>query len=216
VPPRRVVPKPIQKPHPPMWMACTAPESYGMAGDRGLGVLSFNFNWEQVQKSLETFRKACTHRSDLVPKVPNENFAAVALCTVVENKDEEAVGLAGARWFFHNVAKLFEPLMAKNQLYSYEYLRNLFAMEQNPADATDAQLKAHDMIVVGDPDYVNRKLEQFQKAGVDQVIFFKQSGRIPHQTIMKSLRLIGQHVLPHFNPHRTVASDEISLAAAGR
>jgi alkanesulfonate monooxygenase SsuD/methylene tetrahydromethanopterin reductase-like flavin-dependent oxidoreductase (luciferase family) len=169
-----------------------------------------------VQKSMETHRKACAHRSDLVPKVPNENFAAVAICTVCENKDEEAVGLAGARWFFQNVAKLFEPLMAKNKLYSYEYLRNLFAMEQNPADATDAQLKAHDMIVVGDPDFVVRKLEQFQKAGVDQVIFFKQSGRIPHQTIMRSLRLIGKHVLPHFNPHRTVPAEELSLAAAGR
>jgi alkanesulfonate monooxygenase SsuD/methylene tetrahydromethanopterin reductase-like flavin-dependent oxidoreductase (luciferase family) len=179
-------------------------------------VLSFNFNWEQVQKSMETHRKACATRSDLVPKVPNENFAAVAICTVCENKDEEAVGLAGARWFFQNVAKLFEPLMAKNKLYSYEYLRNLFAMDQNPADATDAQLKAHDMIVVGDPDHVVRKLEQFQKAGVDQVIFFKQSGRIPHQTIMRSLRLIGKHVLPHFNPHRTVPADELSLAAAGR
>jgi alkanesulfonate monooxygenase SsuD/methylene tetrahydromethanopterin reductase-like flavin-dependent oxidoreductase (luciferase family) len=106
--------------------------------------------------------------------------------------------------------------MAKNQLYSYEYLRNLFALDQNPADATDAQLRNHDMIVVGDPDYVNRKLEQFQKAGVDQVIFFKQSGRIPHQTIMKSLRLIGKHVLPYYNPHRTTSSTELSLAAAGR
>jgi alkanesulfonate monooxygenase SsuD/methylene tetrahydromethanopterin reductase-like flavin-dependent oxidoreductase (luciferase family) len=89
-------------------------------------------------------------------------------------------------------------------------------MEQNPMDASDAQLKAHDMIVVGDPDHVVRKLEQFQKAGVSQVIFFKQAGRIPHQTIMKSLRLIGKHVLPHFNPHRTIAQDNVQLAAAGR
>jgi alkanesulfonate monooxygenase SsuD/methylene tetrahydromethanopterin reductase-like flavin-dependent oxidoreductase (luciferase family) len=216
IPPRRVVPKPIQKPHPPMWMACTAPESYEMAGDRGLGVLSFNFNWEQVQKSLELYRKACTTRSDLIPKVPNENFAAVAVCNVCENQEEEAIGLEGARWFFKNLAHLFEPLMAKNQLYSYEYLRNVFALDQNPADATDAQLKDHDMIVVGNPDYVNRKLERFQKAGVNQVIFFKQAGRIPHQSIMRSLKLIGQHVLPHFNPHRVMAGDDLSLAAAGR
>jgi len=216
IPPRRVVPKPIQKPHPPMWMACTGPDSYEMAGDRGLGVLSFNFNWDQVQKSMESFRKACTKRSDLVPKVPNENFAAVAVCHVCENKEDEAVGLAGARWFFKNVAKLFEPLMAKNQLYSYEYIRNLFALEVNPAESTDAQLKGHDMIVVGNPDYVNRKLEAFQKAGVNQVIFFKQAGQIPHQNIMRSLRLIGKHVLPYYNPHRTVATDELSLAAAGR
>jgi alkanesulfonate monooxygenase SsuD/methylene tetrahydromethanopterin reductase-like flavin-dependent oxidoreductase (luciferase family) len=105
--------------------------------------------------------------------------------------------------------------MAKNQLYFYEYLRNLFAMEHNPVDATDAQLRYHDMIVVGDPDYVARKLEQFQRAGVSQVIVFKQSGRIPHQMIMRSLRLIGKHALPHFNPPRTIASVQISLAAAG-
>jgi hypothetical protein len=70
--------------------------------------------------------------------------------------------------------------------------------------------------VVGNPDEVNRKLETFEKAGLSQVIMFKQAGRIPHQNIMKSLRLIAKHVLPHFNPHRTIASDEMSLAAAGR
>ena len=45
---------------------------------------------------------------------------------------------------------------------------------------------------------------------------FKQAGQIPHQNIMRSLRLIGKHVLPYYNPHRTVATDELSLAAAGR
>ncbi|MEW6297289.1 MAG: LLM class flavin-dependent oxidoreductase [Thermodesulfobacteriota bacterium] len=213
VPPRRVVPKPIQKPHPPMWMACVAPDSYEMAGDRGLGVLSFNFNWEQVQKSMESYRKACARRGDVIPKVINEDFAGVAITHVAESKEEEAVGLDGARWFLHNVAKLFEPLMVKNELYSYEYLRNLFAMEADPKDATDAQLKEHHMVVVGNPDEVIRKLEQFQQAGLSQVICFKQAGRIPHHNIMRSIKRMGQYVLPYFNPHRTIASEVIPTAA---
>ena len=196
-----------------MWMACVAPDSYEMAGDRGLGVLSFNFNWEQVQKSMETYRHACTNRSDVIPKVINEAFAGVAIMHVAENKDEAAIGLEGARWFLHNVAKLFEPLMAKNELYSYEYLRNLFAMEADPKDATDAQLKEHHMVVVGNPDEVIRKLENFQRAGLSQVICFKQAGRIPHQNIMKSIRRIGQHILPYFNPHRTIAAEDVRAAA---
>jgi alkanesulfonate monooxygenase SsuD/methylene tetrahydromethanopterin reductase-like flavin-dependent oxidoreductase (luciferase family) len=114
------------------------------------------------------------------------------------------------------VAKLFEPLMTKNKLYSYEYLRNLMNMDLDPKDAPDSQLRDHHMVVVGNPDEVCRKLESFDKAGLDQVIMFKQAGRIPHQNIMNSLRLIGKHVLPHFNPHRTIAHEEISLAAAGR
>ena len=216
IPPRRVVPKPIQKPHPPMWMACVAPDSYEMAGDRGLGVLSFSFNWDQVQKSMVAYRKSSANRTDLVPKIPNEQFAGMVICHVAENHGEEAIGIEGARWFLHNVAKLFEPLMAKNKLYSYEYLRNLMAMDSDPKDATDAQLKSHPMVVVGNPDEVNRKLEEFDRAGMNQVICFKQAGRIPHQNIMRSLQLMGKHVLPYFNPHRTVATNELSLAAAGR
>lgn len=213
IPPRRVVPKPIQKPHPPMWMACVAPESYQMAGDRGLGVLSFNFNWDQVQKSMASYRASCATRGNVIPKVINENFAGVAIMHVAESKEEEAIGLDGARWFLHNVAKLFEPLMVKNKLYSYEYLRNVFAMDADPQEATDAQLKNHHMVVVGNPDEVIRKLENFQKAGLSQVICFKQAGRIPHVNIMKSLRRMGQHILPHFNPQRTIATEDIRSAA---
>jgi alkanesulfonate monooxygenase SsuD/methylene tetrahydromethanopterin reductase-like flavin-dependent oxidoreductase (luciferase family) len=213
VPPRRVVPKPIQKPHPPMWMACVAADSYEMAGDRGLGVLSFSLNWEQVQHSMEAYRKACASRSDQVTKVVNEEFAGMIICHVAENKEEEALGLDGARWFMHNVAKLFEPLMVKNKLYSYEYLRNLMAMDLDPKDASDAQLKEHHMVVVGNPDEVMRKLENFQQAGLSQVICFKQAGRIPHQNIMKSIQRVGKYILPHFNPHRTIASEDVRAAA---
>jgi len=216
VPPRRVVPKPIQKPHPAMWMACVAPDSYQMAGDRGMGVLSFSLNFEQVQKSMEAYHKSFANRTDQVGKVPNEAFAGLVICHVAENKEEEAIGLEGARWFMHNVAKLFEPLMTKNKLYSYEYLPNLMAMDMDPKDTPDAKLKEHHMVVVGNPDEVNRKLETFERSGMEQVIMFKQAGRIPHQNIMKSLRLISKHVLPHFNPHRTIATEEMSLAAAGR
>jgi alkanesulfonate monooxygenase SsuD/methylene tetrahydromethanopterin reductase-like flavin-dependent oxidoreductase (luciferase family) len=213
VPPRRVVPKPIQKPHPPMWMACVAPDSYEIAGNRGLGALSFSLNWEQVQKSMEQFRTAGARRSEQIPKVVNEEFSGLVICHVAENKDEEAIGLDGARWFMHNVAKLFEPLMVKNKLYSYEYLRNLMAMDLDPKDASDAELKEHHMVVVGNPDEVIRKLESFQKAGLSQVIFFKQAGRIPHANIMRSIRRIGQYILPHFNPHRTIALEETRFAA---
>jgi alkanesulfonate monooxygenase SsuD/methylene tetrahydromethanopterin reductase-like flavin-dependent oxidoreductase (luciferase family) len=214
IPPRRVVPKPLQKPHPPMWMACVAADSYEMAGDRGLGVLSFSLNWEQVQQSMEAYRKACANRKDQVVKVVNEQFAGLIICHVAENKEEEAIGLEGARWFMHNVAKLFEPLMVKNKLYSYEYLRNLMAMDLDPKDASDAQLKEHHMVVVGNPDEVVRKLENFQKAGMSQVICFKQAGRIPHANIMRSIQRIGKYILPYFNPHQVIANVDVQAPVA--
>ncbi len=63
----------------------------------------------------------------------------------------------------HNVGELFKPLMAKNQLYSYEYLRTLMALDVDPNDIPDAQLKQHPMIVVGNPDKRSfLRLESFE------------------------------------------------------
>ena len=190
-----------------------APDSYEMAADRGLGVLSFNLNWEQVQKTMDTYREKCKDRSDVVSQVINERFAGVAICHVAENKEEEAIGIDGARWFLHNVAKLFEPLMVKNNLYSYEYLRTLFDLDADANDLSDAQIKEHPMVTVGNPDEVNRKLETFDQAGLDQVIFFKQAGRIPHKNIMRSINRIGQYVIPYFNPHKAGPTEETLFSA---
>ena len=108
VPPRRVVPKPIQKPHPPMWMACVAPDSYQMAGDRGLGVLSFSLNFDFVHQAVAEYRKSFAHRTDQVGKFPNEAFGGLVICHVAENKEDEAIGIDGARWFMHNVGQVVQ------------------------------------------------------------------------------------------------------------
>jgi hypothetical protein len=55
-------------------------------------------------------------------------------------------------------------------------------------------------VAAGDPEYCIRKIERFQKLGVDQLICFMQAGRIPHQRIMDSIRLMGKYVIPYFNP----------------
>src|SRR5690348_12936056 len=43
MPCRNVIPKPIQKPHPPMWMACTNRDTIRVAAEHGLGALAFAF-----------------------------------------------------------------------------------------------------------------------------------------------------------------------------
>jgi hypothetical protein len=51
-----------------------------------------------------------------------------------------------------------------------------------------------------------RKLEELQRSGVDQVICFKQAGRIPHPNIMRSFELMGRYVLPHLKQHTAGAA----------
>src|SRR5882757_10019258 len=87
VPRRRVVPKPIQEPHPPMWMACVAPDSYEMAADRGLGALSFSFNFEGIQSALAAYRAKSRHRTDQVAKVVNARFGNFLVCHIAESAE---------------------------------------------------------------------------------------------------------------------------------
>ena len=58
-PPRRVIPKPLQQPHPPLWVASTSPESHEIAGQRGLGLLSFTLGVppEDLAGRLQLYRK---------------------------------------------------------------------------------------------------------------------------------------------------------------
>ena len=55
IPPRSVIPKPIQNPHPPLWVACSQPDSFYTAGEKGLGALCFNIG--NPDTCIETIKK---------------------------------------------------------------------------------------------------------------------------------------------------------------
>ena len=83
MPARNVVPKPLQKPHPPMWMACSNRPSILQAARLGLGALTFSFidpgqarQW--VADYYETFEKECVPLGYAVN--PNIAIACPFLC----------------------------------------------------------------------------------------------------------------------------------------
>src|SRR3954470_21667441 len=56
MPCRNVIPKPLQKPHPPMWMACTNRDTIKLAAQLGVGALAFSFvNPEEARGWAETY-----------------------------------------------------------------------------------------------------------------------------------------------------------------
>ena len=89
IPPRSVIPKPVQKPHPPMWVACSQPDSFRSAGEMGLGVLCFNLGgYGQMEERVAAYREAVKH-SNPVGKFVNDQVAALCMIHVAED-DEEA------------------------------------------------------------------------------------------------------------------------------
>jgi alkanesulfonate monooxygenase SsuD/methylene tetrahydromethanopterin reductase-like flavin-dependent oxidoreductase (luciferase family) len=204
VPPRNVIPKPIQKPHPPMWMACTQPESFRLAGEKGLGALSFGFIAPGVlEASLGVYRSAAANAQPVGAFVNNQ-FAATTFACVAPT-DEEALehGRPAAEFFQESLGILFVPwAKSENVPPSYQYYKTLAAMVEQRLEQSDGsefqQAWESGAIAIGSPERVRKVVENYAKTGVDQLILLVQAGRISHESCMQTIRLFGEEIIPAF------------------
>jgi alkanesulfonate monooxygenase SsuD/methylene tetrahydromethanopterin reductase-like flavin-dependent oxidoreductase (luciferase family) len=201
MPERQVLPKPVQQPHPPLWMACTQPASFDLAADYGIGVLAFGVGAPgNVVDSLTRYKERVKHPSRQVGHVVNDAVAPATLmyCAPDEKEALEMGGVA-ALWYGAQTAKLFAPWMGRD-VEGYEYYTNLV---HDPEFMKQFQVPFEERLrdeysLVGTPDKVAQGVQAYVDIGADQLICLVQAGRIPHERIMESLRLFGKEVLPRF------------------
>ena len=203
-PAAQVLPKPIQKPHPPLWMACTQPESFRIAGSKGLGALSFGFIAPGVlEASLSVYRDAIADAKP-VGEFINNQFAATSFASVAPT-DEEALkyGRPAADFFQESIGILFVPWAKKTNVpSSYQYYQTLAPLveERMKLDDGDAFQEQWDAgtLCIGTPERVRNAVQKYADAGCDQLILMVQIGRIPHESVMQTIKLMGEEVIPPF------------------
>ena len=109
MPCRNVIPKPVQKPHPPMWMACTNRETIRIAASLGLGALAFSFLDEAEARTWSRTYYAIIKSDACVPlgHSVNANIAMVSAFSLHQDR-EEAVrrGQAGFEFFRYAISAL--------------------------------------------------------------------------------------------------------------
>ena len=88
---RNVLPKPVQKPHPPLWVACSQLKTIEYAGRRGMGALGFQFiSADAAHAWVHAYYNSYTKRMDkLTEHNTNPNMALVSYFMCAET-DEEA------------------------------------------------------------------------------------------------------------------------------
>jgi len=75
MPPREVIPKPIQKPHPPLWVAATQTEHVGSSGTKGIGALGFGISAPGILDALVGTYKKALKDCEPVGKFVNDRVA---------------------------------------------------------------------------------------------------------------------------------------------
>ena len=64
-----------------------------------------------------------------------------------------------------------------------------------------------DSVIIGDVDHCRKKMDVYRNIGVDRLLCLVQFGRIPHDSVMRSIGLIGDHLIPYFTPRETIAAE---------
>jgi len=197
IPPRSVIPKPVQSPHPPLWVACSQPDSFRAAGEMGLGVLCFNLSgYGQMRERVQIYREALKHAHPVGSFV---NDQVAALCIVhcgEDNEETRKVGAPEGAWFVQMAEKLYAPWQGRKVPDSYKFAVD--AIQEERTDKTAEDHLASGAFAMGNPDTVIQVLKGYQEAGVDQVLCFMQMGNLAHTRIMDSIKLVGRHVIPYF------------------
>ena len=210
MPARNVLPKPVQKPHPPLWVACSNRETIHLAAQLGIGALTFAFidpeearHW--VSDYYETFKQECVPIGHAV----NPNIAMVTGFSCHRDA-EEAVrrGMDGFRFFQfalgHHYAFGKHTPGRTNIWKKYEAIRA----------ALDLDVFGGGTGCIGTPAQLRETLRKFQSSGVDQTIFIQQSGKNRHEHICEALELFAKDVMPEFKEDeaRRLARKEEELA----
>lgn len=219
IPPRRIHPKPLQSPHPPIWVAAMQPETYTLAAEKGIGVLAFSseapVNYtEHIRRYRQNVKGA-----NPVGDVVNDKWGnfTIGYCGE-DNAEAQKLGADAIKSFFgpdrpytqgrRDVYKnLLEAWGGLPDHLQREFDNHLIGRASEDADDAaraiweklePATLAERGVIIAGDPESCATGVRVHEACGADQVLMVMQSDMIPHEKAMSSIHLFGREVIPSF------------------
>jgi len=208
MPRRNVHPKPLQDPHPPIWGATSSEDGHKQIGEAGIGLCSFavGVSPEEVKRKIDIYRAAIETCTKPFGKYVHDQASTftMALCS-----DDEAEARATAResfeWYPKAGARLIGSLATwmaekKSDLGTYAYAADMKTVDE--AGALDLlsleYLIENGACVLGTPEQCVAACRRYEAAGVDLLLCLVNPFKIPHASVMKTIELMGRHVIPHF------------------
>lgn len=200
MPARNVLPKPLQKPHPPMWMACTNRDTIKVAASLGLGALAFSFLDPEEARKWADIYYGIIKSDQCVPlgHRVNANIAMVSAFSIHPDKAEAVRrGQEGFEFFGYSI----NALVAQDTRPGRSRLWDEF-QERRKAGRLELGRDLNAAPGIGTPEEFRQHIREFEKVGVDQIILLQQAGRNSNAHICESLERFAKEVLPEFAAKR--------------
>jgi alkanesulfonate monooxygenase SsuD/methylene tetrahydromethanopterin reductase-like flavin-dependent oxidoreductase (luciferase family) len=196
MPDRNVLPKPIQKPHPPMWVAVSSPETAIQAAERGMGLLGVSIGTpDEYKQRVQDYRRVIQN-AEPVGAFVNNQVNGVGWMFCGEN-DEEAQKVGGAGAFaFMSAAAHLTGVGSVYPSPAYSAQASAIQLRNRPGDVAGPVRQS---TPIGNPETVIKALRDWEEIGVDRMCFLINFDQvIPHKRVMDSLRLFAREVMPAF------------------
>ena len=207
MPARNVLPKPYVKPHPPMWVAAGSPSTFQKAAQMGLGVLCFTMGGAEPLKPLIEMYKKEIENAEPVGEFVNDNIMVTTqlLCLEDGARVRELGGQLSMGYQNSLVFRYLDTFPRPEGLPEWPEL-----IPETTPEEMEARINMH-MAAYGSPDEVVKTMQQYEAAGVDQVVFGLLSSTMPQELAVETVETFGRHVLPQFDKdpvHRTTRMRE--------
>lgn len=203
IPDIRLSPNVLQKPHPPLWSAAISPASHAQAGRLGMGVMSLTVSvtLPQLERRIAAYKDAIRHAEPLAGVVNDRVSVFCQMhCAETDELAREQARDPMLEYMREAVDLYAEMLHRQGQQVDFTKTRETIS-DFDLCDRTN-------MILVGKPETLIEKIRQYETIGVDEM-FIRMDG-MPHEQTMRSIELIGKHVIPAFN-----ASPRAALGRTG-
>ena len=179
-----VVPKPFQKPHPPVYIASNSEDTFGLVGELGHNILiaPLVVSLEGARVGLEEYRgKLAEHGHDPASARVNINVLVHA------TRDEGGNSTAGFESSVDNYLGILRG--------------NRSRVISNRARDLSYEHVSHEFAAIGSPGRVIDKLESLREMfrPDEFMCWFATGGLVPDQDVQASMRLFAEEVIPHFS-----------------
>jgi len=208
-----VLPRPVQMPHPPLFLACTKNDTVALAAEYGVGALVLGFSGPDDVAGLRKIYDegiATRTRKRLVSSEVNDHLSA--LCPTIVLDDAEAalqIGARGQRFFAEAISHWYgggpppsgvvedtdhvaEVEQAKERLIAH-----LHEAKIPLGPNTTATFNVEH--AYGTPADAIAYVERLEEAGADEIMCLIQMGTVPQAVCLETIRQWGEHVIPHFH-----------------
>ena len=206
MPRRTVLPRPVQKPHPPLWVGGTGPGNAERAAKQGLGLLFFaqRADYDTIAASTEAYHANIGSAEPICGVVNAQTAGFISgLCSYDRDTIRELAAVKMVEHSAHGAAAMMDGWPGGQAPPSYAHVNGgdlallRDAINWDPKAIGDVMLN-DGFVTAGTPEDCAKSFDAFKQSGVDQVIIHMQMGAVPHDRIMESIELIGKELIPGY------------------